>query len=60
MWSAMIWVTSFCHSKNMITNKRNIVTATIGMCFLVERYESVSPHLTASEPDEHTFGGWRL
>ena len=60
MWSSMIWVTSFCNRNNMNTNKRNTVTATIGMCFGVGRDYIVSPSLTISESGENTFGGYKL
>ena len=44
----------------MITNKRNIVTATIGMWFLVARNDVVNPHFFTSEPSELNFGNCRL
>ena len=60
MWSAMLWITSIYHNKNMITNKRNIVTATIGVFFLVSRNDVVNPHFCTSESSERNFGNQKL
>ena len=60
MWSAMLWITSISHNKNMVTNTCNIVTATIGIFFLVARNDVVNPRFCASEPSEHNFGNWIL
>ena len=43
----------------MIPNKQNIVTTTIGVCFLVGRYKVLSYSFTTSDTGYHTFGGWR-
>ena len=57
---AMIWITSFSSSnKDVLTNKRNIVTATIGTCFLICREDVKHPRYVTTEPGEHNFGGWR-
>ena len=60
MWSEMLWITSIYHNKNMITNKRNIVTATIGVFFLVSRNDVVNPHFCTSESSERNFGNQKL
>ena len=44
----------------MVTNKRNIVAAGIGMCFLVASNDFVNLPFCTSEPSEHNFGNWRL
>ena len=44
----------------MSTNKGIIVTATIGMCFLVARNDVVNPCFCTSEPGENNFGNWIL
>ena len=44
----------------MITNKRNIVTVKIVMCFLVARNDALNPHFCTSKPSEHNFGNWIL
>ena len=44
----------------MVTNKRNIVTVTIGMCFLVVRNDFVNPRFCTSEASEHNLGNWIL
>ena len=36
-------------------NKRNIVTTTIGMCFLVAKYYVVNLSFCTSKPSDHNF-----
>lgn len=47
------------NQKNMLANKRNIVTETLSMVFLMARSDVQRPRYLTSEPAEHTFGGWR-
>ena len=44
----------------MVTNRSNIVTTTIGVCFLVASNDVVNPRFCTSEPSEHNLGNWRL
>ena len=44
----------------MVTNKRNIVAAGIGMCFLVASNDFVNLRFCTSEPSEHNVDNWRL
>jgi hypothetical protein len=54
MWATMIWMTSITNVS--IITKRNIVSATIGMCFLMLRSDVPNPRHATSEPSEHVFG----
>ena len=44
----------------MVTNKRNIVTATIGMWFLVAKNDTVNTRFYTSKPNDHNFGNGGL
>ena len=55
----MIWITPIKKQTIMITNRRNIVTETIGNIFMLARNDIPNPRLITSEPNEYTFGGWR-
>ena len=66
MWSSMIWFTSLgykstlgTNQSNMLANRRNFVTETIAFIFLFVRKDIINPRYCTSEPNEHTFGGWR-
>jgi hypothetical protein len=54
MWATMIWMTSIANVS--VVTKRNIVSATIGMCFLMLRSDVPNPRHATSEPSKHTFG----
>jgi len=62
MWCSMIWITSLgykpplgTNKANMLANKRNCVTETIGASFLVVRKDVVRPRGVTTEGVEHTF-----
>lgn len=57
LWTSMIWMTTL--SGVCITTKRNIVSETIAMIFLVLRSDVNKPRLLTSEPAEHDFGTTR-
>ena len=54
MWATVIWMTSITNVS--VITKRNIVSTTIGMCFLMLRSDAPNPRHATSEPSEHTFG----
>ena len=50
LWASMLWMTSM---KNVcVITKRNIVTSTIGLVFLIARSDVAHPRHTISEPYE--------
>ena len=62
MWCSMIWMTYLgCKSPlgtnqaNMLANKRNCVTETVGTSFLVVREDVVRPRGLTTEGVEHIF-----
>ena len=66
LWISMIILTSFTsksrkgtNQKNMLTNRRNLITETIALCFAISRNDVLNARYLTTEPNEHTFGGWR-
>jgi hypothetical protein len=54
MWATMIWMMRITNVS--IITKRNIVSATIIMCFLMLQSDVPNPRHAMSEPSEHNFG----
>ena len=44
---------------NILANRRNIVTETMGLIFIMVCDNIIKPCYCTSEPTEHTFVGWR-
>ena len=66
LWASTIWLTSFesksllgTNQSNMSTNRRNLLTETIALVFAMARNDVTKPRMLTTEPNEHTFGGWR-
>ena len=57
LWASMLWMTSMTNV--CVITKRNIVTSTIGLVFLIARSDVSHPRHTTSEPCEHVFGNAR-
>ena len=67
IWSCTIWMTSFgyqsrlgTNQKNMLANRRNMVTEGIGMIFLIARNDIMNVRYCTTEPCEHWFPGLRV
>jgi len=65
-YMSTVWFTSFhnhraagSYTLTMLANKRNMLLETIAILFLVPRSDVCQPRRTTSEPNEHTFSGWR-
>ena len=60
-WATLLWVTSHHTSgSTMMTNKRNMLLESIGILFLVARSDVSQPRRATSEPNEHSYGAWRM
>ena len=66
IWVSMIFLTSYSsksllgtNQKNMVTNRRNLITETLGLVFAGARSDVIALRHTTTEPCEHTFGAGR-
>ena len=66
IWVSMIFLTSFSSKsvigtdqKNMTSNRRNVITETIGLVFACACSDVANLRYTTTEPCEHTFGAAR-
>ena len=57
IWSFFIWMTSM-HNVYIVT-KRNMASATFGMCFLMMSIDKFNAHHNTSEASDNTFGLFR-